>query len=86
MYGWSRHQAPDEVQILTHIGFNRVRRRIRLQIGKAAEANVFDGVDHRRKIDFTFAQVVRIIFQMELANTALSQPADLFYDIEAAIC
>ena len=81
-----RHQTPDEVQIFAHIGLNRVRRRVRLQIGKAAEANIFYSFDHRRKIDFPFAQVVRIVFEMELANAAFPQPADLFDDIEAAIC
>jgi hypothetical protein len=34
------------------------------------------------KLNFSFAQIVWIVFQMELADAILAQPANLFDDVE----
>ncbi len=56
--------------------------RVRFKIGVTREADIANGMHDWPKLNFSFAQIVWIVFQMELADAILAQPANLFDDVE----
>src|SRR5579872_974406 len=78
-------QAPHEVQISAHIVIHRVRRAARLQVGETVKSDVLNSLQDAREVNLAFTQVVRIVFQMELADALFPQPADFLGHIETAL-
>src|SRR5689334_13506474 len=79
------NQAAQEREIAAHVGFHRLRRRIRLEIGVAAVIDGEDGMHQRGKINLTLAKIVWIVLEMELADAFRSQPADLLDRVESGL-
>ncbi len=79
-------QFADEGQILFHIRFHGAAGvGVGLEVGVAGEADLADGGHHFIELDFAFAQVVGIVFQMDLADALSAQPADLFGRVETGV-
>src|SRR5438309_1162089 len=75
--GARRHQPPDVFQVAAHVRGDDLGRAVRLQLGPLREADVGQGGHHPREVDRPFAQVVRVVLEVDLADTVLAQPADL---------
>src|ERR1017187_4493010 len=78
-------QGADELQVPGHVIFNGFRRAIRLQIGKSLESDIGNCLHHRRKIDSPFAQIMRVVLKVHLADPLCAEPTDLLHYIEAAV-
>ena len=60
-------QAPDRLQIPAHVVLHR-RRAVGFELGLPVEADVGQRVDHCSEVDLAFAQVVRVVLQVDLAD------------------
>src|SRR5450755_1591116 len=74
--GRSGEQAADILQVPGHVVFYGFRRAIGFQNGELLKADILNGLHYRRKVDAALAQIVRIILQVDLANSIRAQPPD----------
>src|SRR5580704_5591579 len=77
-------ESSDVSQVLAHILIHRNRRR-GFQLSPMIEADVGQHVDHCLEINLTFAQVMGIIFQVDLAYPIAAQPADFLQYVETIL-
>src|SRR5579862_1437209 len=66
---YSTDHNADVFEILPHIRFQVLGRRIGFQVGEPREPDIPDGLHDGRKLNIPFPKIMRIIFQMHLANT-----------------
>src|SRR5215475_3411044 len=79
------NNAADELQIRAHVVFDRACRTVAFELRPFVEAYIGKRVNNRGEIDFSLAQEVRIIFQMNFANALAAKPANLLDDVEAVV-
>ena len=82
---WSvlRNESANVVEVGGHVRLHVAGRRDGLQMCPAVEADVHDRSNNLGEINRALAEVIRVVFEMELADTVLTEPADLFVDVEA---
>src|ERR1035437_10111482 len=79
-------QAAHEGQVLAHVGFHRgARVRIGFQVRVSREADGPDGLHDLRHRHAAFAQIARVVLEVELADAILAQPADFLHHVEAGL-
>src|SRR3954452_22448918 len=79
------NKVSEIAEVLSHIGVQTARPRIRLKVDPTRPSNVSNGLHHGCKSNGTFPQKVRIVLEVELANAILAQPADLFHHVESRL-
>ncbi len=78
-------QFADVDQIAAQVGFQGFRMRVGFEVGVAGEADVADGVENSRKFDGTFSQVMRVVFEVDLADAVLAEPANFRDRVETGL-
>jgi hypothetical protein len=81
----NRHQLPDVRQVSFHIRLDVFGRARRLELRPSGKADISERPENGDEVDFSFAEIVWIVFQMHLADALAPKPSDLLDDIEAVI-
>src|SRR4029079_262464 len=71
--------------VAPHVGLERSRLGIRLEICVTREPNIANHVQDGTELNGSFAEVMRIVLEMNLADTFLTKPANFLHWIEAGV-
>jgi len=71
-----RQKPANVIQVGFHVLPHVAGRRHGFQLRPAAEADVRDGLGDLLEINLALAQQVRVVLQMEFADTVFAKPTD----------